>query len=472
MSTATPEQQAGALLNRACALIDLQRYSEALPLLADALRLNPESVPAYCNLAIALKHTGQLQRALEVLASAIRQAPDNEWPHRLRCIVLQNLKRIPEAIESAMQAHRLAPETWETAYTLGDVYLEAQLFKKAQAAADALLKLAPDNAYTFWLLGRIAAAQNRLLAAEAQLRRALNLNPTHTHLHNELGLVLQRQGRLKEALRHFHGALANDPTARHAQNNLYTSATNYLRQKIVFGSAKSLLEEISPAVYRYYSDRSRDAFERLLQKFLKGVLAPTILLMALWVALKLISGERDISWRPYAAVLLVFIGIFAIVTAFSWLGFVVSLARDRFPWLGPIIGLLLSPLMLVLLGLAGLSADSDRWPMYIVLIISGGLFALILWVRTWRGRYYTLLSRWYPSYERLCTKLRNRITPIIRGQRMRLFLLIFGNPLFYFIAGVVALYADPLSSLALLWIVLMCTSIVLAGIKLLRRISR
>lgn len=442
-----------------------------MPLLAEAIRLNPEAADAYCTLALALRNTGQHEKALEALATAVRLAPDNEWPHRLRSIVLMGLQRKKEAIAAALQAERLAPDVWQAVYTVGDTYLECGMFKKAQATAERLLRLEPDNARTFWLLGRIASTTNRLLAAEAHLLRALSLDPTSTHLHNDLGVVLQRQGRLKEAMQHFHGALTSDPTAAHTQHNLYASATTYLRQKLGFSSSKRLLEEISPAVYRYYTDRSRQAFQGLVMNFLKRVLMPVVALMALSIGLELAGDNRDVDWLSYVKFLLGLIAVFGALTALSWLGFVLSRARDRFPWLGPVFGILLSPLMLIMLGITGLSLDEGHWILYLLMVIVGLVFSLILWGRSWRGRYYTLLSRWYPKYEELRTRLRRRIVAVTGRPGIRPFVLILGNPLFYFVTGSVALYFELLPRLVLLWILFVCAGIVLGVMALLHRIS-
>src|SRR5215475_6298510 len=123
---ATSADQARLQLRRAQALLDIGRHNDAIPLLTDALRLNPQAVDTYCYLGLALERAGELDRALSVLDEAVKLAPNSEWPHRLQSIVYKEKGQHAAALEKAREANRLSPDTWETLHTLAEALLSSQ----------------------------------------------------------------------------------------------------------------------------------------------------------------------------------------------------------------------------------------------------------------------------------------------------------------------------------------------------------
>jgi len=469
-SASAPEEQADALLQRARALLDLGRPAEAVPLAAEAIRLNPDSVQSYCYLGLALMNAGELKQALAALEDAIRHAPNYEWPHRLRSIALQTMGDKQNSLRAAEEAHRLSPDAWQTVHTLADALLGAQQLAKAGEVAERLKTLAPDDADTFDILGRIALAGERLLEAELHLREALKLDPGNASTHNNLGVTLLNQGRVKEAMQFFHSALTADPRVRNAQGNLYLSAKRFLSQH-VFGSSKQLLEQISPTVYRYFRHKEEWSFKAGALIYFLFCFLPIVGVLALIAALNWLKGDSPDPFS-YFAVGVALNGAILILIGLNWGRHRFRLLADHIPWLAPMVGVIVSPLVFVLIGIFGLAFDPPRGPFYVLAIIGGVVFTTAMIGRKLRGRYYSALARWYPYFDRTRARWKQRLQAVIGNRWVYPFWWTLRNPLTYVVLGAAGMVREAPEADAILWLLVMSAGVVFTGIRLMRYFSR
>ena len=463
-STGSAEEQAAAQLQRAIALLDMGRHQDAIPLIADSLRLNPDPVETYCYLAMALRMGRQFDQALKVIEDAIRKDPNHEWPHRQRSLTYHDLGKLPQALASAREAHRLNPDAWQTKHTLSDALLNNQQLHEARQVAEDLKVMAPDNVSTFNQLGRIAMAQDQLLEAEMYFREALRIDPMCAIVHDNLGRTLFHQGRVKESVQFFDSAVTVNPTARDMQSNLYASARALRGQTLLAGS-ESLLARISPKVYQYFLHREEGSFRVLFCVFLVKFFLPLSTLIALlaWGVRWQTGGVNIGTW--------VLVDL-ALGTLTLWL------AR-RGPWrsyfeasprqvqiITTLAPLLLSPVTLVVVGVIGLKLHEELWGLYLLMVIVGTVFLTKLMVRKGKGHSYKLAARVYPAVRRQRARLSQFLTSTAGGRRFARAWKVVTHPMLYVVIGFVGMGASNDSVSGAWWLLLLIVGATLGIFKI------
>jgi Flp pilus assembly protein TadD len=219
-----------SLCSRAQALIDVKRSAEAIPLLQQAITLDPDDVYPRCLLGLAYIRAHQPALALRAAEEAIRIDPAEEWAHRLRSSSLSTLGKKRQALEAAREAVRLAPDLPEALFTLAQSALANRRMQEARETAATLLRVAPDRASSHELLGSIALEDNKHPEAELHYRSALAIDPQSWAALNDLGVALLRQGRKREAVDYFHAAAQLDPSEETSRSNLKLSVDSYLER--------------------------------------------------------------------------------------------------------------------------------------------------------------------------------------------------------------------------------------------------
>jgi tetratricopeptide (TPR) repeat protein len=239
--TGTPP---GLAADRVEVLCELERWSDALPLLGQVLAGDPENDVAWCRLAQCHLGLGRPEAAMSAAGRAAALAPDTEWPHRLFSFAASSLGEHDLAIRAAREAVRLEPLAWPTHLRLAAALLRscaragrydrqarAVRAEAGQAAAEALA-LAPNEAQVHLVHGSVAAAQGRPADAERAYRTALSLEPNSSSAHHLLaGLQLHRSvgaAGLADAVSGFATALAADPTAQPSRHSLETALRIFL----------------------------------------------------------------------------------------------------------------------------------------------------------------------------------------------------------------------------------------------------
>jgi tetratricopeptide (TPR) repeat protein len=441
---ATSAEQARLQLRRAQALLDIGRHNDAVPLLSDALRLNPQSVEAYCYLGLALQRAGELNRCLSVLDEAIKLDPNNEWPHRLQSIAYKELGQHQAALEKAREAQRLSPDAWETLHTLAEALLVGQQLPEAQKAAERLRRVAPEKASTFSVLGRIALAGRQLLHAEMHFREALRLDPQNVNAHNNVGSALLEQGRVKEAMAFFDSALTLSPTAKVAQSNLYLGARR-LRSRSWLATSRSLLMRISPKVYNYYLHREQDSFKIFFFVFLcKLVLPLAALLTVVACGIQYFTGDVNVPGFIMSGLALV--AFFLALARWGWTGSYFMASATQVQLITTLSAWLFSPLTLGGLGGLGLALDPDRWVIYLLMLIVGVTFLARRAVGEARGVLYRLVSGVFPKLLTVRSRWARFVAESRAGRGLCTTFKVLKNPATYLgigIAGTMYMHGDP-----------------------------
>lgn len=191
--------------------------------LLQALRLDPELVPASLNLAIVFMEAGQTGEALNTLERLIRKLEpeqgrppmdtDNAYRARLmRGNLYYNLGDYPSAAENYRMAARIAPFDAGAFYNLGIAYQQlarsdAQALDGALRAFREAIALKPGHAPAHQSLGDLLLVKKQFSEAQGSYETALRLSRERGDLKSQalarlsLGKLFRLTGRPAEARR-------------------------------------------------------------------------------------------------------------------------------------------------------------------------------------------------------------------------------------------------------------------------------
>lgn len=181
------------LIERAEHLIAIERYADAIPLLAKSLGSDPDSSRANALMAQAHLGMNNLEDALKYSERTIALEPDEEWGHRVRSLILTEKGHHREALKSAEESARLAPYEPAALSTLAHAWLAVKKPKKAKEVADKLIETAPYWDGSHFTMGNVFMDSGDNYSAEKSFREALKINPNSANARNNLGVAIQRQ---------------------------------------------------------------------------------------------------------------------------------------------------------------------------------------------------------------------------------------------------------------------------------------
>lgn len=225
-------------------LCDLQRWSDALPLVHRLLAVDPEDDVAWCHLSQCELGLGRHEAALDAAEHAATLAPETEWPHRLISFAASHLGRHDLAVNAAQEAVRLEPEAWQTHVRLASALLRRSSRSgrwnrggrrdrlRAARHAGQAVELAPNEPQVQLIQGSVATALGRRAEAEAAYRAALELDPNSAGAHHLLASLRMHRTlgptALAAATAGFATALATDPKAHASRRSLDLAVHTFL----------------------------------------------------------------------------------------------------------------------------------------------------------------------------------------------------------------------------------------------------
>jgi len=190
-------------VDRATALIDLERYEDAATVLARRIAEAPQDVRAWLELARCHLGADEDERALEAVEEVLRLEPARLFAFIYRSKALRGLHRMEEAEAALREAIRLAPEYCYPYAQLAEVVaLRAGQLRQGQARgnaealdrqhqASALLeeasqlaqegiRLGPEDVDAYMSALRVAMIAGNHSAADRLEKAILRLDPEHT----------------------------------------------------------------------------------------------------------------------------------------------------------------------------------------------------------------------------------------------------------------------------------------------------
>ncbi len=225
-------------------------YSDAETLYRTTIERNPGCWMAYNNLGNLLTDEGRDREAIELLSEAMRLQPDFAEVHNNLGRALLEERRFPEAIGHFDRALQLRQDYPQARVNLGVALFQQGRDAEAIESFDRVLERAPENAEALGNLALVLVRQGRVREGVEHLERALRARPDYPEAHFNLGNVLAGMDRIDEAIGHYDQAIRARPEYAEAHNNLGVALVRQgrIREAIEhYGTALKLKPDLAEA---------------------------------------------------------------------------------------------------------------------------------------------------------------------------------------------------------------------------------
>jgi predicted O-linked N-acetylglucosamine transferase (SPINDLY family) len=239
------------------------QFEEAIALCQQALKIQPNFLPAYVTLGNSLHFQGKLEAAIRAYSQALELQENLAEVYGNRGTMYAKLDRIDEAIADYQKALELQPNLtvvhwnlgkifqrlgrldeaascWQTALEiqpnlrgaklqveLGNLLKNQKKFREAISCYQKALEIQPNEAEAYVNLGCLYSEQKNYEAAIQCFQTGIKLNPHHPDLYLNLGFALVNLGRTPEAMNCYQTLLQVQPDTSEAYaslGNLYSGA--------------------------------------------------------------------------------------------------------------------------------------------------------------------------------------------------------------------------------------------------------
>ncbi|MEO5926758.1 MAG: tetratricopeptide repeat protein [Bryobacteraceae bacterium] len=175
------------------ALLFDKRYTDAVPLLEQAVRLDPGAAYSYNALGISYLEQARFTEAIPAFRDAANRA--QHWSYPLHNLALSYVETgdYQNAIRAYQKAIDLTPEYSYLPYNLGLVYQRLNRSKDAEKSYRKAIAIAPDSAEAYNALGTLKAAAKKNTEAEQLYRDALQRNAALLPARHNLAVLLAGQ---------------------------------------------------------------------------------------------------------------------------------------------------------------------------------------------------------------------------------------------------------------------------------------
>jgi predicted O-linked N-acetylglucosamine transferase (SPINDLY family) len=187
------------LLQRALALHQQGKLSDAEPLYRQAVAADPDDVDALHLLGLLLHQSNRNEEAEQLLSRAIAIDPEVPELHNVLGLAQAAQKRPDAALDSFRRALEIDPVFPDALQNISGLLQSQGRVDQAIELLEKAVATAPDSAAVHFVLGRFLHAQNRLQEAIEHLSRAVTIDPRHADAQMNLGLACI-------AIRDFHSA--------------------------------------------------------------------------------------------------------------------------------------------------------------------------------------------------------------------------------------------------------------------------
>ncbi|MGH9868431.1 MAG: tetratricopeptide repeat protein [Candidatus Polarisedimenticolia bacterium] len=190
-------------MTKGCALVQLERRSEALICYQQAVQLEPTHPDALPNLARCLCRLGRNSEAVEVIKRRLILCPDDHEAYIDLGVAYRLLGQLPEALEAYQCFHRLAPDCAEAVEGIGEVLCSLDRYGEAL-----------DKDPAFEVLGNVAWCLDKLdrqAEASAAYERAISHFPGKAQFRAYYAKLLEERGLMEEAELQIRRAYELDP---------------------------------------------------------------------------------------------------------------------------------------------------------------------------------------------------------------------------------------------------------------------
>jgi len=202
------------------ALMDQERFGEAISMYQKALALQSDFAVAHYNMGNALKKQGRTNEALTSYLKAIDLEPNAAEPYYNMGNTFKDQGKLNEAVSCYKKAIELRPEYAEARCNLGYVLQEKGALADAVRLYKKTTQIMPDLVEAWYGMGNALKEKGELDEAIFCFQKALVLHPDYSEAYNNMGNIFRQQGRLEKAVFCYKKAIQIEPGNAVAYNNL------------------------------------------------------------------------------------------------------------------------------------------------------------------------------------------------------------------------------------------------------------
>ena len=197
------------------------RAAEAITVLEQAVTLNANEPGVHNNLGGALQSIGRFEDAIQHYESELQHGGnDQAGVHRNMGMALQCLGRFEEAEKHYVEAIRIEPDSAIAHTYWGSLLAQANKLDEARLHFARAVELAPGNAENYGNLGVVLMRLQRFEGAIENYQRSLRINPNDAVSHKNLGLAFAKSGNIRDAAIHFQAAFRLQPDLPGVEDDL------------------------------------------------------------------------------------------------------------------------------------------------------------------------------------------------------------------------------------------------------------
>ena len=202
-------------------MIQQGAVNEAVSLLSEIVRANPNDAEAHLLLGSALSLVPRRQESIQALLRSLELDPDNAELHTSAGMALARLGEQDAAMRVFERAVSLDPAQAQAHLNIALILAGKEAFDRAAHHMAKALSLERDGerrARLHLLNGKLQVERGQLEEAAGEFRKSVELDPSSGEAHVALGLTLKRLLREDEAYTLFKRAVElvpEDPTAHY-----------------------------------------------------------------------------------------------------------------------------------------------------------------------------------------------------------------------------------------------------------------
>ena len=181
-------------LHRALLAMEADQYKEAIELLTDVVKDEPNLALANLELGTAYSRLGDYSAAVPWLTNAVKLSPESGKASMELGMAFVEMSRWGEAAPQLEAARSKAPESGEIVFTLATVYEQLGRNAEASRAYQQCLDLNPEDYRANLFLGRLLAMNGDPASALPYLRKAARIDPDAADAHKFLANVFVQLG--------------------------------------------------------------------------------------------------------------------------------------------------------------------------------------------------------------------------------------------------------------------------------------
>jgi choline-sulfatase len=181
-------------LHRALLATEADQYNDAIALLTEVVKDEPNLALANLELGSAYSRLGDYAAAMPWLMNAVRLSPDSGKANMELGMAFVSTNRWAEAAPQLEAARSKAPGSEDVVFTLATVYEQLGRTVDAEQAYKRALEMDPEDYRANLFLGRLLAMSGEPTSALPYLRKAVRIQPNSADAHKFLANVFVQLG--------------------------------------------------------------------------------------------------------------------------------------------------------------------------------------------------------------------------------------------------------------------------------------